>query len=332
MLLLHSESIGPSKELFLWPYLKEWKDCNPTVVRGGVSLPSYRIASTLYDEGFLSTHDIRKTVATRRNDEVEYNGDFIVLMPRGGDIREAILEYLRAIGEFDKGQWEQTWVNVLLDIVVMTGTDVCAGTGRVDYGVDRNSVPSLHLSSSLAFPQNTPRTIVVLYRRVHAEKSYAKRGLNSARVWYPRIPSLQYIDGCGDECLLAPIKKGMPCVNMLWIGPGTQQTWHVHPSDRIGLVVGGSGSADVAVYEQEQGSGEPSAIRSDVLHPGRAFILPALTAHRFRTERTEKTPLTIVVFHTSSLWGPTDASHPMMEETWIMEDQYATQSHTEDGD
>lgn len=55
------------------------------------------------------------------------------------------------------------------------------------------------------------------------------------------VGRLRYIDGCTDSLLIAPIKKGDPCLNLLHFPPGVVQTMHTHPSIRIGLVAKGEG-------------------------------------------------------------------------------------------
>ena len=54
---------------------------------------------------------------------------------------------------------------------------------------------------------------------------------------------LRYIDGCTDSLLVPPWRLGEACLNHLHIPAGIEQTMHTHPSDRIGVVVRGTGGA-----------------------------------------------------------------------------------------
>jgi len=110
---------------------------------------------------------------------------------------------------------------------------------------------------------------------------------------------LQYIDGCTDSLLLAPVLRGDPCLNLLHLPPGTRQSRHTHPSDRVGLVVRGAGTCLT-----DAGAAE--------LRPGLAFLIPTDLPHCFHTEDSE---LLIVAYHPDSDFGPTHQDHPMINRT-----------------
>ncbi len=112
---------------------------------------------------------------------------------------------------------------------------------------------------------------------------------------------LRYIDGCSDTLLVAPIVRGDPCLNLLYVPAETAQTDHEHPSARIGLVVRGRGSC-VLDDRRREGLGE-----------GSVFVLPAHTMHRFETARDEA--LLVIAWHPDSETGPTDDDHPMLNRT-----------------
>ena len=112
----------------------------------------------------------------------------------------------------------------------------------------------------------------------------------------------KYIDGCSASLLVMPPHKGDPCVNHLHIVAGTLQTEHHHPSDRIGMVVRGRGRA-------HHEAGSPM-----VLHPGKAWRIPAGERHHFETGEDA---LDVLVFHPDSAWGPTDDAHQMLDATII---------------
>ncbi len=118
---------------------------------------------------------------------------------------------------------------------------------------------------------------------------------------------LQYIDGCTDTLLVAPVKKGDPCLNALYFPPSTEQTAHVHPSVRCGVVVAGEGVC--------------KTLHGDFsLRPGKVFFLPPETYHSFHT-RSEpgagRSALTVLAFHPDSDFGPTDTDHPMVNRTYF---------------
>ena len=112
---------------------------------------------------------------------------------------------------------------------------------------------------------------------------------------------LQYIDGCSDTLLIPPVVKGDPCLNLLKIPPDTNQTFHVHPSFRFGVIVSGNGFCDW-----------PGG--THVLHPGSVFYIPSDGEHRFRTRSDA---LSVIAFHPESDFGPEDDNHPMVNKTIV---------------
>ena len=111
---------------------------------------------------------------------------------------------------------------------------------------------------------------------------------------------LRYIDGCSDTVLVSPPVRGDPCLNLLHLPAGIVQTDHDHPSLRVGLILRGAGRCVTA-----GGQAEP-------LTPGVVFVLGAGTTHRFETAAA---PMSIVVWHPDSDFGPTDDDHPMLNRT-----------------
>lgn len=112
---------------------------------------------------------------------------------------------------------------------------------------------------------------------------------------------LRYIDGCSDTLLVAPTRRGEPCLNLLHVPPDTDQTAHTHPSIRIGLVLSGSGLCRTPQHDH-------------TLTAGSVFELPAGAVHSFHTSGDE---LLIVAYHPDSDFGPTDESHPMLNKTFV---------------
>ena len=127
---------------------------------------------------------------------------------------------------------------------------------------------------------------------------------------------LSYIDGCSDSLLITPVRKGDPCLNHLHFPLDINQTQHVHPSIRVGIVARGWGECitpfgngelregDIFLIHPENGQTALGADRQQ--HP--------VGMHSFRTRyRT----MDIVAFHPDSIVGPTDNYHQMLNATVI---------------
>ena len=115
------------------------------------------------------------------------------------------------------------------------------------------------------------------------------------------IGRLKYIDGCTDSILLPPIIKGAPCLNALFFPKGTNQTYHTHPSFRLGMVIKGKGTCELKD-------------RCIDLIPGKVFMIPQDFLHRFQTNDDE---LVVVAFHPDSDFGPENLDHPMINKTVV---------------
>jgi hypothetical protein len=113
---------------------------------------------------------------------------------------------------------------------------------------------------------------------------------------------LEYIDGCSDTLLVCPPRLGEPCLNHLHIPEHTDQSPHHHASDRLGIIVRGSGRC-------RTGSGLHD------LTPGLAWRIPARAVHSFVTAEA---PLDVLAWHPDSDFGPTDAVHPMKNQTFTV--------------
>lgn len=112
---------------------------------------------------------------------------------------------------------------------------------------------------------------------------------------------LRYIDGCTDTLLVCPPRLGEPCLNHLHIPPHTNQSPHTHPSERIGVILRGSGECRTpdGVYR---------------LTPGMGWRIPTGCLHSFFTEEES---LDVVAWHPDSDFGPTDENHPMINRTFL---------------
>lgn len=115
------------------------------------------------------------------------------------------------------------------------------------------------------------------------------------------IGDVKYIDGCTDSLLVAPLRLGDPCLNALYFPPNVSQTFHTHPSIRLGCVIEGSGVACIENDEQQI-----------PLQVGTVFGIEANQRHRFVTKDER---MVVIAYHPDSDWGPTDEAHPMINRT-----------------
>lgn len=112
---------------------------------------------------------------------------------------------------------------------------------------------------------------------------------------------LKYIDGCYDTLLIAPVIKGDPCLNFLYMPNGVNQTRHVHPSVRIGIVLSGSGICKTPANDYP-------------LSEGKIFIMETDCEHSFHTQKNE---LRILIYHPDSDFGSTNDNHPIINRTIV---------------
>jgi hypothetical protein len=130
---------------------------------------------------------------------------------------------------------------------------------------------------------------------------YNYRGLFSIGGPVEDTGRLRYIDGCSDTLLIPPPLLGDPCLNLLHIPRGTQQTTHTHPSLRLGAIF--------------KGAGECVLPHSRVpLTPGLIFSIDSDALHSFHTYDSD---LLVVAYHPESDFGPTHEVHPMVNRTII---------------
>jgi len=123
--------------------------------------------------------------------------------------------------------------------------------------------------------------------------------------WVEKQGRLSYIDGCSDSLLVYPSRLGDGSMSLLYFPPGINQTFHRHPSLRLGCVISGSG------FSQH---GETGVETEDRLETGLTFSLSEHERHRFRTAEES---MTVIAFHPDGDWGPTDHNHTMLNRTYI---------------
>ena len=163
------------------------------------------------------------------------------------------------------------------------------------------------------------------------------RGLAIARLGYLGYPQiggpleargrLKYIDGCSDTLLVCPPVVGEPCLNHLHIPERTCQTAHTHPSQRIGVILRGSGYCLTPSSPEEVAAQKPfetydfefrndgSIWKRTELTAGMGWWIPTGLLHSFHTGAGET--LDVVAWHPNSDFGPTHDNHPMVNLTIV---------------
>jgi mannose-6-phosphate isomerase-like protein (cupin superfamily) len=121
-----------------------------------------------------------------------------------------------------------------------------------------------------------------------------------------RAGRLKYIDGCTDSLLAAPVRRGDPCLNLLYFPAGIDQTAHTHPSDRIGMILSGRGLCVVGQGEHQ---------RQVDLVAGMIFCIHTDGLHKFATPYGQE--MRVIAYHPDSDFGPTDEAHPMINRTMV---------------
>ena len=122
--------------------------------------------------------------------------------------------------------------------------------------------------------------------------------------WVGNEGQLNYIDGCKDSMLHAPIKKGDPCLNALYMPEGVNQTMHTHPSTRSGFIIIGGANCET-----------PEGLIP--LESGDIFYLVTDSEHKFRTDHQQSVTMKLIAYHPDSDFGPTDEIHPMINRTIV---------------
>jgi hypothetical protein len=167
-------------------------------------------------------------------------------------------------------------------------------TLKGDHGLEQPLIKGMYFSMTGPAEFTGNGQAVVIER-------FGYRGLNQIGGPVEDRGRLCYIDNCSTSILVSPPRLGDPVFNLLVFPPGTNQTMHIHPTVRLGIV-----------YE---GHGECVTPNADPLplKPGMAFYLHEEKAHCFRSfDKTMK----IIAFHPDSDVGPTDSSHPMLSRTY----------------
>ena len=116
---------------------------------------------------------------------------------------------------------------------------------------------------------------------------------------------LVYIDNCSDSLLIYPPRLGDASLNHLHFPRKIDQSFHIHPSIRLGVVLSGQGISEVKTAD---------GVESIDLVPGVVFVLEERENHRFKTNDSI---MNVIAFHPDGDWGPTDYNHTMLNRTYV---------------
>jgi hypothetical protein len=173
---------------------------------------------------------------------------------------------------------------------------VHSGKVKLSQGADFQCVLSagMHLSVAGSFRVSGDGA-AVFFQRV------GFRGLTQIGGPIEKIGRLCYIDNCMNSVLVSPPRVGDACMNLLSFPPNVEQTLHVHPSTRLGIVAAGEGKC-------------VSPGRPDVaLKEGEVFVLEEAYPHCFHSSSAG---LLIIAYHPDSDVGPSDLKNPMLSRTY----------------
>ena len=132
-----------------------------------------------------------------------------------------------------------------------------------------------------------------------------------------KIGRLKYIDGCTDSLLIAPVKKGDPCLNHLHFPKQITQTAHTHPSHRIGIVIRGEGECVTPFGNLPLIEGCIFVIKeynSNDMYEGIDGQMYEAGTHKFDTKDSS---MDVIAFHPDSDFGAEDEFHPMINRTIV---------------
>lgn len=189
---------------------------------------------------------------------------------------------------------------------------VYAGGLYLRYAGPDDSPASLPLSTGMAFSVNGPARLELgVHTRGVVVSREGHRAFNVVTGPIEQAGRLKYIDGCTDSLLIPPVRKGDPCLNLLYFPAGIDQTSHVHPSDRIGLILSGHGLC----HAWEKGRWGTIVERKYELVPGMVFCIHTNGQHKFSTPFGDE--MRVLAYHPESDFGPTDEDHPMINKTLV---------------
>jgi quercetin dioxygenase-like cupin family protein len=130
--------------------------------------------------------------------------------------------------------------------------------------------------------------------------------MNDERLFLPQgnpKGNLSYMDGGTNTTAVNPGRLGLPVINYVHFPAGMSQTLHTHPSQRIGLILSGSG-------EIELDDGVMFPIKA-----GDCWVMDRNVLHNFMCNKGED--VTLFVFSPDSGTGPTDEINPLKVRTYV---------------
>ncbi len=195
------------------------------------------------------------------------------------------------------------------DVVHCTGKMYSTMYGFTTKGaeifLDSNDTIVLRPNSYFSIPVREAAEIRIVSKECFVVFKHGFNGMEAMGRHTEDVGRLSYIDGCSDSLLVYPPRLGDPTLNYLYFPPGINQSFHTHPSIRLGCVISGRGKASLRDSEID-------------LVPGVMFALEEKELHRFRTSDSGEV-MKIIAFHPDGDWGPTDENHTMINRTYIAE-------------
>jgi|DEB0MinimDraft_6_1074348.scaffolds.fasta_scaffold02358_11 quercetin dioxygenase-like cupin family protein len=136
---------------------------------------------------------------------------------------------------------------------------------------------------------------------------YYGLGMNDERLFVPNARgvtgNLSYMDGGTNTTAVNPGRLGLPVINYVHFPKGMQQTLHTHPSQRIGLILSGSGQIELDNNEVFP------------INRGDVWVMERNVLHNFMCNKGED--VTLFVFAPDSGTGPTDEVNPLKVRTYV---------------
>lgn len=192
-------------------------------------------------------------------------------------------------------------INLANKFIASTVYGVCFGVTKITYDKSDLTLQSesyfcLTLHKDIAnFTIESKIGVVIFVRHGYI-------GLNQVGLSAESSGRLTYIDGCTTSTLISPPRYGDPSLNLLSFPAKTEQSFHRHPTLRLGVILDGNGFADV----------EKKSYR---IAKHSIFSISENERHRFRTK--DKT-LRLIAFHPDSDFGPRDNDHAMLNRTYLI--------------
>ena len=167
-------------------------------------------------------------------------------------------------------------------------------------------VMKTNIFGNVAMQTTRPTHVKMLRGSFFVDIMFPGLQLNEEKVFHVRenpTGNLSYMDGGTNSTAIEPARLGLPVVNYVHFPEGMNQTLHTHPSQRIGLVLSGTGAIELNGHNYFN------------LEEGTAFWMDRNELHNFMCNSGDD--VTLFVFAPDSGMGPTDEVNPLKARTYI---------------